>query len=122
MPVSAIANFQPVVLRELDGADIQKVLKAHPYQRFPVVNEGKLVGILTRKEAEAALAEKRRPKLERAVTCRPGQTIRQLEALLIESTTQLVVLTDAEGQNVVGLVTLHDLLRAEVEKARSSEE
>jgi CIC family chloride channel protein len=122
LPVSAIANFQPVVLRDPGAAEIQKVLKAHPYQRFPVTKEGKLAGILTRKEAEAALAEKRLPKLEAAVTCLPGRTIRQLQALLIESATQLVVVTDAEGKSVLGLVTLHDLLRAEVETARASEE
>ena len=81
-----------------------------------------MAGILTRKEAEAALAEKRLPRLETAITCLPGQSIRLLQALLIESSTQLVVLTDAEGQNVLGLVTLHDLLRAEVEKAKASEE
>jgi len=122
LPVSAIANFNPVVLRDPGPAEIQKVLKAHPYQRFPVIKEGKLAGILTRKEAQAALAEKRPPRLEPATTSLPGQTIRQLQARLIESTTQLVVLMDAEGQNVLGLVTLHDLLRAEVEKAKSGEE
>jgi len=33
-----------------------------------------------------------------------------------------VVLTDGEGHTVLGVVTLHDLLRAEVEKAKTSEE
>jgi CIC family chloride channel protein len=122
LPVSAIANFRPVVLRDLGASEIQKVLKTHPYQRFPVTKEGKLAGILTRKEAEAALVEKRFPKLEAATTCLPGQTIRQLQALLIESTTHLVVLTGEDGQAVLGVVTLHDLLRAEVEKAKTSEE
>ena len=87
-----------------------------------VVKEGKLAGILTRKEAQAALAENRLPRLEPATTFLPGQTIRQLQARLIESTTQLVVLTDPAGQNVLALVTLHDLLRAEVEKAKGGEE
>jgi len=109
-------------LRLLSHPRCSWVLKAHPYQRFPVTKAGKLAGILTRKEAEAALAEKRLPRLEPARTCLPGQTIRQLAVLLIESTTHLVVLADAEGQNVLGLVTLHDLLRAEVEKASASEE
>jgi CIC family chloride channel protein len=81
-----------------------------------------VAGILTRKEAEAALTEGRLPRLEAATTCLPGQTIRQLQALLIESSTHLVALTDADGQTVLAVVTLHDLLRAEVEKARSSEE
>ena len=122
LPVSAIANFRPVVAGDLDPAEIRKLLQAHPYQRFPVTKQAKLAGILTRKEAGAALAEKRVPRLEPATTCPPGQTIRQLQALLIESSTGLVVLTAADGQAVLGVVTLHDLLRAEVEKARSSEE
>ena len=36
LPVSAIANFQPVVLRDPGAASLQAVLKAHPYERFPV--------------------------------------------------------------------------------------
>jgi CIC family chloride channel protein len=122
LPVSAIANFRPVVAGDLDPAEIRKLLQAHPYQRFPVASAGKLAGILTRKEAEAALTEKRAPRLEPATTCLPGQTIRQLQALLIESSTGLVVLTAADGHAALGVVTLHDLLRAEVEKARTSEE
>jgi CIC family chloride channel protein len=122
LPVSAIANFRPVVAGNLEALEIRKLLKAHPYQRFPVAREGKLAGILTRKEAEAALAEKRAPRLETATTCLPAQTIRQLQALLIESSTGLVVLASAEDQAVLGVVTLHDLLRAEVEMARTSEE
>jgi CIC family chloride channel protein len=122
LPVSAIANFQPVVLRDPGAAEIQKALKAHPYQRFPVTKGGRLAGIVTREEAEAALAGKRSPSLEPSTTCPPGQTIRQLQVLLIESTTHLVVLVDGDGQNVLGVVTLHDLLRAEVEKAKTSAE
>ena len=122
LPVSAIANFRPVVAGDLDPAEIRKLLQAHPYQRFPVASAGKLAGILTRKEAEAALTEKRAPRLEPATTCLPGQTIRQLQALLIESSTGLVVLTATDGHAALGVVTLHDLLRAEVEKARTSEE
>jgi chloride channel protein, CIC family len=122
LPVSAIANFQPVVLASLEPAEVEKMLKGHPYQRFPVSQKGKLAGVLLRKEAEAALAQKRPPRLEAATTCLPGQTIRQLEMLLIGSPAQMVVLTTADGQTVFGVVTLHDLLRAELEKAKSSEE
>ena len=112
--------------REAAGSGIPQ-LKLAFWKEFGTV-PGRVVwvkfvsGILTRKEAETALAEKRLPRLETATTGLPGQTIRQLEALLIESSTGLVVLTAADGQAVLGVVTLHDLLRAEVEKARSSEE
>ena len=120
-PVSAIANFRPVIIRDLTPAKLQDILKLHPYQRFPVVQEDKLAGILTRREAEAALGENRAPKLEGAATCLPHQTVRKLQGLLVESPSNFVVLVDEDGGKILGVITLHDLLRAEVEKAGSGD-
>ena len=92
---------------------MQKLLRAHPYERFPVVLNGTVAGILTRKEAEAALAAKRPPSLEPAVTCLRDQSIAELQARLIESNSMIVVLLDRPGGQVLGVVTLHDLLRAQ---------
>jgi len=117
LPVSAIANFRPVLVNDLNAPALTQALKSHPYQRFPVLQSGTLAGILTRKEAESALAEKRPPRLETAVTCLPGQTIRELQSLLIESTALMVILLDEPKGKILGLITLHDLLRAEVSVA-----
>jgi CIC family chloride channel protein len=114
LPISAIANFQPVVLRDLSAEEMKSILQAHPYQRFPVTANGTLIGMLTRKEAELALAERRAPKLEPAVTCLTNQTVRELQSKLIESASLITIVVDRPGGNVLGLVTLHDLLRAEV--------
>jgi CIC family chloride channel protein len=120
LPVSAIATFQPVVAQDSSPAAIQLLLRTHPYQRFPVVADGKPIGILTRKEAEAALAETRPPKFEPLVTCLPHQTIRELQSKLIDSTSLMSVVLDRPGGQVLGLVTLHDLLRAEVAIAKET--
>jgi CIC family chloride channel protein len=116
--VAGILTDHPVVVADLAPAAVEEILKAHPYERFPVVQDGKPTGILTRKEAQAALAEKRPPKLEPVTSCRADQTIRELQTLLIHSATLFVVVLDANGA-VQGVVTLHDLLRAEVQKAES---
>jgi len=121
LPVSAVASFQPVLVRSLEAAEMQNVLQSHPYQRFPVELDGRLAGILTRREAELAGAEKREPKLEPATTCLRGQTIRDLQRLLIESASQFVVVLDRKDGQAIGLVTLHDLLRAEVEKGKADD-
>lgn len=113
-----IMTKQPVVVSDLTPAAVQQTLKDHPYERFPVVENGKPTAVLTRTEAHAALAEKRAPKLEPVTTCRGNQTIRELQTLLINSTTQFVVVVDNDGV-VQGEITLHDLLRAEVQKAES---
>jgi CIC family chloride channel protein len=113
LPVSAIAKFEPVVVSDLQSDSVARTFRSHPYQRFPVVQKDGLAGVLTRKEGEAAAAEKRTPKLEGAVTCVPGQTVRELQARLIESSSLMVVLLDRPGGRVLGVITLHDLLRAE---------
>ncbi len=120
-PVSAIANFRPVIIHDLSPIKLQDFLKSHPYQRFPVMQGDKLTGILTRREAEAALRENRDPKLENAATCLPHQTVRKLQGLLVESPINFVVLVDDDGGKILGVITLHDLLRAEVEKAGSGD-
>jgi len=116
LPVAAITASVPVVVADLSPNALQQTLKAHPYGRFPVVRDGKLEGILTRPEAEAASAGNRAPRLEPATVCRPDQTIRELQGLLIASSTNFAVLTDTSGK-LLGVLTLHDLLRAQVEKA-----
>ena len=84
-----------------------------------MVLDGVMKGILTRKEAEAAIAGRRPPVCEPAVACLPQQTISELQGLLIESTSQVVVLLDQPKGKVLGLVTLHDLLRAQVSMSRN---
>ncbi len=118
MPVALILTKNPVVVSDLSRTTIEHVLKAHPYERFPAVVKGALTGILTRREAMAALGANRPPVLEPATTCRPDQTILDLQMLLIDSTTQFVVVTNQEG-GVEGVITLHDLLRAQVQKAEA---
>jgi CIC family chloride channel protein len=116
LPVAAILSATPVVLGDLTKESIEKALKDHPYSRFPVVISGKLEGILTRTEAAAALVANRPPKLEPATTCHLTQTVRELQGLLIQSSTNFVVVTNNDGK-ILGVITLHDLLRAEVQKA-----
>jgi len=113
LPVSAIANFQPVFFQDASPAELKKLLQNHPYQRFPLVQQGVGKGVLMRKEAEAALRENRPPDFEPLVECSPNQTIRELQGKLIESTSLMAVVVSQNDRKVLGLVTLHDLLRAE---------
>ena len=97
-PISAIANFNPVIIDDLGEAALKKVLTHHPYRHFPVIENGRLRGIAVRTEIESAIFEHRAVKLEPVLTCRPSDTIRESQNTLIESTTGTVVLTDkADG-------------------------
>jgi CIC family chloride channel protein len=112
LPISAIAQFEPVMLETLDEAAIATALAAHPYQRFPVTKGGRLDGILLRSEVAQAKAEERSPRLLPAVCAKPSQTIRECQMLLIESASGLLLITDPHGV-ALAVVTLHDLLRAQ---------
>ncbi|HSA01614.1 MAG TPA: chloride channel protein [Candidatus Paceibacterota bacterium] len=117
LPVSALANFHAVIVENMERDVLRSLLRSHPYQRFPVTRAGRLAGILTRGEADKALTEGREPRLEPAVTCSRNQTIQDLQQLLIDSTTQFLVVMDEEGKRVLGVVTLHDLLRSQAAAA-----
>jgi CIC family chloride channel protein len=114
LPISAIANFRPVTIEDVSQDALKELLERHPYKRFPVIEDKKLKGIAKREEIAASIAEHRPFKVEPVLTCRPGETIRESQARLIESTTGTIALTDQLDGNVLGVVTLHDLLRAQL--------
>ena len=120
LPVSAIANFHPVVLTSLAEPDLRAAWAAHPYQQFPLVCEESLQGVLLRATAERALARKTPVPVLPATTCLRHETIGHLQKLLIESDSRFVVVLDRPHGRVVGLVTLHDLLRAQTMYAQES--
>jgi len=113
LPVSAIANFQPVVLTSLAAPELARQLAASPYNRFPVVLNDRLAGVLTRDEAQLAVRERRAPTLQPAVRLSPSNSVRLLQSRLVESGAGFAVLVDPAQGKVLGVVTLHDLLRTQ---------
>jgi CIC family chloride channel protein len=113
LPISAIANFQPSLVETLAPNELRTFLSGTVFQRFPVVEASILRGVLVRGEAEEALTESRAPKLEPALTAAPQMPIREAQQLLIASTTGLLVIAEKADGRPLGVVTLHDLLRAQ---------
>jgi CIC family chloride channel protein len=116
LPVARIANFSPVVSTDLSTPGLKKLLSEYKHERFPVVVDGRLKGVLTRKSAELALSSMGAPHIETPVVCTAESSLREVQSKLIESTGQLAVVLDHVGPEgrVVGLMTLHDILRAEM--------
>ena len=121
LPISAIATFKPVVIIDLAEAALKEILSSHPYRVFPVVINDHLRGMAVRKEIESAIAEHRPVKLESASTCRPDETIRGSQNLLIESPAATLVISDKPDGKVLGIVTLHDFLRTQVSMSNREE-
>ena len=113
LPVSQIARGRPVVLTSLEPIALREALDGHPYERFPLLLDGTVTGVVRRREMEAALAAKRPPRVDPAVFCGPDTTVREVGSLLIKSATGLVLVAGLPGTALQSLVTLHDLLRVQ---------
>ncbi|HEX4350919.1 MAG TPA: chloride channel protein [Verrucomicrobiae bacterium] len=111
--VSLLANPKPVAATSLDPKEIQTLLRNHPYTQFPVVIGEQIRGVLTREEANRAFREKRPPALVEATICAPDLSLRAVEMQLIESKTGFLLLQEQSDGRLVGILTLHDILRAQ---------
>ncbi|MFH0881312.1 MAG: chloride channel protein [Lentisphaerota bacterium] len=113
-PVSEIATMKPVILPDLSEETLRRTLQQHPFNRFPVKLDDQPPAILTRKEAETALKEKRPPQLEPAVTVTPDAHVRDVSQDFIKTQNGMLLIQTAGANSIEGLITLHDLLRAQV--------
>ncbi len=114
LPISAIATLKPVVITDLEEPALKQMIEGHPYRIFPAVIDDQLRGVVARAGIESAIAANRPVPVAPAQTCRPSDSIRDCQNLLIDSPTETVVLTDKPDGKVLGIVTLHDILRAQV--------
>lgn len=113
LPVSAVVNPRPVVLNSLEPQALQEAIRRHPYQCFPVQLDDARQGVITRRELQSALLRGAEPALEAAIYCRPDETLEAIEARILESPSGMMLVRENDGGPIVGLFTLHDLLRAQ---------
>ena len=113
LSVSAVANFKPAVLHGFAADQLATFLDHHPYRCFPVEKEGRLQGVVTRATLEGVLLRRDTPVIENAVTCLPDQTIREVADLFLNTPSGIMIVVDSETATIRGVLTLHDLLRAQ---------
>ena len=112
-PVSHLANLKPVVVESLELKSLHNVLQSYPYTQFPVLIDGQIRGVLTREEATRSIREKRPPVMAEGTVCAPDLSLREVETQLIESKTGFLLLQEQSGGPLIGILTLHDILRAQ---------
>ncbi|HEU5070564.1 MAG TPA: chloride channel protein [Verrucomicrobiae bacterium] len=112
-PVRALANPRPVVLPTLEEKEVRAVLAKHPYARYPVIRDGAPLGMLEREEAELAFNGKREPRLQPVVVVEPDAHLSDIQNDLLESPTGALVVRGVGPEGGFGLLTIHDLLRAQ---------
>jgi len=113
--VSALGSGSPVFLTDLAPGALREHLKRFHYRCFPVMLSGRIVGVTTRTAIESALAQNVEPKMETPVIVEAGQTIGDVEPLLIQSDAGVFLVRDIPDGPVNRLFTLHDLIRAQAD-------
>ncbi len=118
-PSVSVAQIMSGRPRLLDPAtpvqEAARLMQKYGYEGFPVVQEGRVVGLLTRRAVDRALAHKLNltaASLMEAgeVSVRPSDSIQHLQALMTDTGWGQVPVVDEAGR-IVGIVTRTDLLK-----------
>lgn len=113
LPLSAVANPKPVFLEDFSIKAMQELVDRFPYNFFPVIEKGVLTGIVSRQDLVDGIKTGTRPMQKKAVICTPGETIHEASQKFITHSVSLVLVGDSKSGKVSGLLTLHDLIRAQ---------
>ena len=112
LPASTIANFHPVALTDFKPDILRQTIDQHPFANFPCVQDMHVTGVMSRHVIEKALLSGAEVLPEPPSTAKPQDSIGVVQDLLIQSETGMVILCDDHG-HLLGVVTLHDLVRAQ---------
>ncbi len=113
LPVAAIANPSPVMLESLAADEVRRKLEQYPFASFPLLEKGRVSGVVTREALQKALQDGAPPGVLKAAFCHPEHTVRDIGKKFLESSAWVLVVVDRQTKAVRGIVTLHDLIRAQ---------
>ena len=116
--VSLCATFTVTSVEAWQSESVRKALET-PYRFFPVVRaDGSVEGVTLRSALERFLQSGTPPPLEHAPLITPDETLENVQGSLVESPLNLVLLVTPE-KRLVGLLTIHDLLRSQITAAEA---
>lgn len=115
--VGEIMSGRPRVLSPQTSAqEAGALMQRYGYEGYPVVDDGKVVGLLTRRAVDRALAHKLNlpaASLMEAgeVAVHPEDSIEHLQRVMISSGWGQVPVVDAKSERIIGIATRTDLLK-----------
>jgi len=91
-------------------------MQRYGYEGYPVVRDGKVIGLLTRRAVDRALSHKLNLTAEQLMDAgdyhvQPGDAIEQLQRVMTESGWGQIPVVHPESNQVIGIVTRTDLLK-----------
>jgi CIC family chloride channel protein len=113
LPVTEIMNRNPVTITSLAPVELRRLLSTSPYNVFPYVNHGRVAGLIKRESLQACIENGVLPRIDTAAQCTPDESISDAAQRMVSLSADMVLVTDSQSDVIVGLVTLHDILRAQ---------
>jgi tRNA nucleotidyltransferase (CCA-adding enzyme) len=120
-PLSVAQIYSPrpqVVESDLTIGEAAERMARYGYEGFPVVREGRVVGLLTRRAVDRAVAHgMKRAHVETvmesgSVTVQLADSITHLQQVMVEQGWGQIPVVSTDGEQVVGIVTRTDLIKA----------
>ncbi len=117
LTVDRIMSRGPQVLSpETPVSEAARLMTRFGYEGYPVVEDGRVIGLLTRRAVDRALAHKlnlpaRRLMEAGSVFVYPKDAIQTLQRRMIESGWGQIPVVSPEDERVIGIVTRTDLLK-----------
>jgi len=125
--VSQIMSIGPQVLSpETTAQEAARSMSRYGYEGYPVVKDGKVIGLLNRREVDRAIAHGLNFSAERLMirgnyTVSPEDSIEALQRLVTETGWGQIPVADPVTGNVIGIVTRTDLLKTLTSSAGPAE-
>jgi len=112
-PISTLANFSPIFASSTDRDELERLCTEHPYQQFPLIIDGKLIGAINRNKILAGQSPK--IDVDPAEAIPAHSTVKEAVAKMVENSMSLLVVLSATENTPIGIVTLHDVLRLQTQ-------
>jgi chloride channel protein, CIC family len=110
-PVAAIATFKPVLVNTIERKELMHFTEKYPYQLFPFVRENRVKGLISRQAILEGNGDQ--VNMQPALSISPDVTVKEAVTKMVSQSANLLVLTAKENGHPIGVVTLHDVLRAQ---------
>jgi len=93
-----------------------RLMARYGYEGFPVIENGKVIGLLTRRSVDRAISHKLNvtaaSRMESgSVTVSPSDSLQYLQAVMTESGWGQIPVVDPDSHKVIGIVTRTDVLK-----------
>lgn len=123
LTVRQVMSPHPLVLApETPAERAAKLMQRYGYEGYPVVQDGKVKGLLTRRAVDRALAHRLNLTASSLmesgeVTVSPQDSIEHLRRVMTDSGWGQIPVVDADSGKIVGIVTRTDLLKTMTDTA-----